>query len=154
MSVDAPRVSRSRCGRRVGKAAEGSQRRLGWTAWDSNTYAEEICWRSAAPQAMSAFGSLKCQSNGRNAGAFQNAARPFLARPLGSDFGRLGKRKRIINIDTEVSNRVFDLGVPKQNLDSSEIAGSLVDQGSFGAAERMCSVFLRTRPNRGNPFIY
>ncbi len=72
MSVAAPRVSRSRCGRRVGKAAEGSQGRLGWTAWDSNTYVEEICWRLAAPQAMSAFGksqvSVERPECGRKAG--------------------------------------------------------------------------------------
>ena len=82
-----------------------------------------------------------------------NTAPPSPARQIALDFRRLGKRKRIINIDTEVSNGVFDLGVSKQNLNSSKIAGSLVDQGSLGAAERMCSLFLGTQANRRNPFI-
>lgn len=55
--------------------------------------------------------------------------------------------------DTEVSNGVFDFGVSKQNLNSSEIAGSLVDQGGLGTAERMRSVFLGVQANRRNPFI-
>lgn len=40
------------------------------------------------------------------------------ARPRGSDFRCLSKRKCIIDLDTEVSNGVFDLGVSKQNLNS------------------------------------
>ncbi|MDQ0513413.1 hypothetical protein QOZ99_004335 [Angulomicrobium amanitiforme] len=49
-----------------------------------------------------------------------------------SDFRCLGKRKRIIDIDNKVSNGVFNFGVPKQNLNSSEIAGSFVYQGGLG----------------------
>ena len=65
----------------------------------------------------------------------------YVQRGRGSDFRCLGKRKRIIEINAEVSNGIFDLGVPKQDLNNSKIAGSLVDQGCLGTAERMCSVF-------------
>ncbi|MBB3773803.1 hypothetical protein FHS55_004448 [Angulomicrobium tetraedrale] len=82
-----------------------------------------------------------------------NAASPCSARPRGSDFSCLGKRKRIIDIDTKVSNGVFDFGVSKQNLNSSEIACCLVDEGGLRMAERMRSVFLGTQSNRRNPFI-
>lgn len=58
----------------------------------------------------------------------------YVARPQWSDFRRFGERQRIINIDTEISNGVFDLAVPKQDLDGPKIAGSLVDRCGFGAA--------------------
>ena len=88
-------------------------------------------------------GSCDSCPNDLDGGALPNAAPQCSARPHGSDFRCLGKRKRIIDIDTEVSNSVFDLGVSKQDLNSSKIAGSLVDQRGLGTAERMCSVFLR-----------
>ena len=96
---------------------------------------------------------LEQKAPGLDWGALLNAASQCSARPRRSDFRCLGKRKRIIDIHAEVSNGVFDLGVSKQYLNSSEIAGSLIDQGSLGAAERMRSVFLGAQSNRRNPFI-
>ena len=53
----------------------------------------------------------------------------------------------------KISNCVFDLGVSKQYLDSSEVTGRLVDRGSLGTTEQMRSVFVGAQSNRSNPFI-
>jgi hypothetical protein len=53
----------------------------------------------------------------------------------------------VINFDAEISDRAFDLGVAKQKLDSPEIAGALVNQGSLRASERMRSEKSCVQPN-------
>jgi hypothetical protein len=56
-----------------------------------------------------------------------------------SDIDLFRYRQSIVYFDPEISDRAFDLGVAKQKLDSSEIAGATVDQGSLRASERMRS---------------
>ncbi len=63
--------------------------------------------------------------NGGGGGALLNVASLYSARPRGSDFRCLGKRKRIIDVHAEVSNGVFDLGVSKQYLTCSRVCGNL-----------------------------
>ena len=41
----------------------------------------------------------------------------------------------IIDLDTEIPDRAFDLGMPEQKLDSPEVARPPVDQRSFCASE-------------------
>ena len=41
----------------------------------------------------------------------------------------------VINLDAEISDRAFDLGMPEQELDSPQIARSTIDQGSFCASQ-------------------
>ena len=43
------------------------------------------------------------------------------------DFDAFRQFQRILNIDAKVSDRIFSLGVTKQNLHSSQIAGRLVN---------------------------
>jgi hypothetical protein len=42
-------------------------------------------------------------------------------------------RQGIIDLDAEISDRAFDLGMPEQELDGPEITRAPIDQGSFGA---------------------
>jgi hypothetical protein len=44
-------------------------------------------------------------------------------------------RQGVIDFDAEISDRAFDLGMPKQKLDGSEIAGPPIDQGRFCASQ-------------------
>jgi hypothetical protein len=41
----------------------------------------------------------------------------------------------VIDLDAEILDRAFDLGMPKQELDSPEISRPSIDQGSFCAAQ-------------------
>ena len=82
-----------------------------------------------------------------------NTAPPSLAGQFISDFRRFGERQCVVDIDPEISNRVFNLGVPEQYLNSAKVACRLVDQGGFGAPKRMCSVVLRAQSNGRYPLI-
>lgn len=46
---------------------------------------------------------------------------------LTSDFSLLSEKKRIFNINPKISDSVFNLGVPKQDLNSAEIARGLIN---------------------------
>jgi hypothetical protein len=41
----------------------------------------------------------------------------------------------VIDLDAEIFDRAFDLGMTEQKLDSPEIARPAVDQGSFRASQ-------------------
>lgn len=82
----------------------------------------------------------------RNGGALPNAAPPFLERSRISDLMRFGERQCVIDIDAEISNCVFDLGVPQQDLNCPKVASGLVNEGSFCAPKGMRFVFFRAKP--------
>jgi hypothetical protein len=48
-----------------------------------------------------------------------------------SDINLFRYCERVIDLDAEIPDCAFDLGMPKQELDGSEIASAPVDQGSF-----------------------
>jgi hypothetical protein len=56
-----------------------------------------------------------------------------------SDIDLFRYRQSIVYFDPAISDRAFDLGVSKQKLVSSEIAGATIDQGNLRASERMRS---------------
>lgn len=56
-----------------------------------------------------------------------------------SDIDLLRYCQSIVYFDPKISHRAFDLCMAKQKLDSSEISGATVDQGSLRASERMRS---------------
>jgi hypothetical protein len=43
-----------------------------------------------------------------------------------SNVGLLSQEQRILHVDTKMSDRVLNLGVPKQDLDGADIASRLV----------------------------
>jgi hypothetical protein len=57
----------------------------------------------------------------------------------------------IVYLNAKISDRAFDLGVPKQKLDGPEIARTSVDQGSFCTSQRMRSEQPWVQPNAANP---
>ena len=64
-----------------------------------------------------------------------------------SDINMFCYCQSVNNFDAEISDRAFDLGVAKQELDSPEIAGAPVNQGSLRASERMRSEKSWVQPN-------
>jgi len=61
--------------------------------------------------------------------------------------------QRILYVDPEVTDRVLDLGVSKQNLDRAKIASRLVNHCSLRASKRMSSVVLTPQPNGRHPLV-
>src|ERR1700738_1491631 len=57
--------------------------------------------------------------------------------PNTSDFDLLSDGKRIIELDSEISDGTFHFLVAKQKLDRTQVAGATVDQGRLRAAERV-----------------
>lgn len=65
----------------------------------------------------------------------------------------LSERERILNVDTEVANRAFNLRVTQEDLDGTQIARLFINDGRLGAAQRMCAIIFRAQSNASNPFI-
>ena len=63
----------------------------------------------------------------------------------------LGDREGIVDLDTEVPNCAFDLGMAKQKLHCTQVASATVDQRRFGSAHGMCGEFAWVEANAGNP---
>ena len=58
----------------------------------------------------------------------------------------------IIDLDAEISDRAFDLGMPQQELDSPQVACPPIDQGSFCAAQGMRPKQPRVQSDASDPF--
>ncbi len=41
----------------------------------------------------------------------------------------------VVDFDAEISDRAFNLGMPKKQLDRSQVAGPLVDHRCFGSPQ-------------------
>lgn len=57
----------------------------------------------------------------------------------------------VIDLDAEIPDHAFDLGMPKQELDGPQIARPPVDQGGFCAAQRMCPEQSRVQSHAADP---
>jgi hypothetical protein len=64
-----------------------------------------------------------------------------------SDFNLFRYGESIIDIDVQISNCAFDLGMNEQELYRSQIARPPVDQGCFGPPQRMRAVHVWVKPN-------
>ena len=51
------------------------------------------------------------------------------------DLGSLGHFQGIFNLDTEIPDSALDFGVPKEQLDGSQVTGSPIDQSRLGPAQ-------------------
>jgi hypothetical protein len=56
--------------------------------------------------------------------------------------------KGIVDFDTEVPDRAFDLGVPRQELHRLQVTGTAVDQSSLGSSKR-----VRTEEAGSSPML-
>jgi hypothetical protein len=54
-----------------------------------------------------------------------------------SDINLFRYCQRVIDLDAEIPDRAFDLGMPEQELDHPQVARPPIDQGSFCAAQGM-----------------
>jgi hypothetical protein len=68
-----------------------------------------------------------------------------------SDFNFFSDGKRVIDLNSEVSHRTLDLGVPEQKLHRAQVARPAVDQGRLRASERVGAEDIRVKPDASNP---
>src|SRR5260221_5958263 len=59
--------------------------------------------------------------------------------------------KGIVDLDTEVPNRAFDLGMAQQKLHRPQVPCTTVDQGSLGSSKRVCTEEAGVQPDAGDP---
>src|SRR6202048_3363697 len=71
--------------------------------------------------------------------------------PNTSDFDLLSDGKRIIDLDSEISDGTFHFLVAKQKLDRTQVAGATVDQGRLRAAERVRGKDVRVQSDARDP---
>lgn len=69
------------------------------------------------------------------------------------EFRMLGEFQGILDIYTQISHCVLDLGVTEQYLDRTEISGGLVNHRSLCASKRVRAVIFATQPDSGDPLI-
>jgi len=91
---------------------------------------------------------MSLQAGGRGSG------RAFPLWPGISDINLFRYCEGVINFDAQISNGALDLGMPEQKLDSPEISGPPIDQGSFCASQGMCAKQPRIQPDAADPFRY
>jgi hypothetical protein len=82
--------------------------------------------RRCCPQTTDRLGLLVAQLGPKWIG------RSCLLCPGNSDINLFRYGKGIIDLDAEVPDGAFDLGVPEQELHGAQIAGTPVDQGCLG----------------------
>ena len=69
------------------------------------------------------------------------------------DFGLLRDFQRVINLDSKVSDGAFQLAMPKQKLNRSQILRPLVDQCRFGSPHRVRAVDRWIEADGSNPLL-
>src|SRR5207249_1086408 len=77
---------------------------------------------------------------------------PFTKSTRPSHINLFRDGKFIINLDAEVSDGTFDLGMAEQQLNRSQMPGAPVDQGGLGSSQRVGAEEIRIEPDAGNPF--
>jgi hypothetical protein len=71
--------------------------------------------------------------------------------PGDSDINLFGDRERVVNLDPEISDRAFDLGVAEQELDGSQIPRAAVDQRCLGPPQGVRAENPRVKPDACHP---
>src|SRR5271154_4713353 len=70
---------------------------------------------------------------------------------LSSQLDLLGNAERVVDLDPEVANRAFELRMPEQQLDRSQITRLLVDLGRLRSPHRMGAVGGAVEPGALDP---
>lgn len=65
--------------------------------------------------------------------------RPLTGQQL-SDFGLFGHLKRVIHLDTEVSNGALKLGMAQEQLNRAQVLSASIYQGCLRAAHRVGAI--------------
>jgi len=66
---------------------------------------------------------------------------------IGSEIRLFGKKKGVVYLDPEITNRAFQFGVSKQKLASAQIAGSLIEERDLCAPEAVGAVRSGIEPD-------
>ena len=74
--------------------------------------------------------------------------------PGTSDVDFLGDIKRVVDLDAEVSNRAFDLGVAEEQLNRPQVARAPVDQGRLRPPHGMRGVLARVEADAADPLAH
>ena len=68
-----------------------------------------------------------------------------------SNFRALGQLECVLDVNAEIPDGAFDLGMPKKNLDRTQIPGRLVNDRCFGAPKLVRAVILGLKADPGHP---
>src|ERR1700693_3693353 len=91
----------------------------------------------------------QCLFMARNCRSWLGRACPLC--PSNSDINLFCYGQGIIDLDAEVSDGAFDLGVSEQKLHGSQVAGALVDQRCLCSSEGVGAKEMWLQPDAGNP---
>ena len=72
---------------------------------------------------------------------------------IGSDFGVLGKGKRVFDVDAEIAHCVLDLAMTEKDLDGTKVAGRPVYDRCLRSAKRVRAILASHKTDAGHPFI-
>jgi hypothetical protein len=70
---------------------------------------------------------------------------------LSSQLNLLRDAERVIDLDAEITDRAFELRVPEEQLDGSQVAGLLVDLGRLRSPHRMRAIGGAVEPGALDP---
>jgi hypothetical protein len=73
------------------------------------------------------------------------------ALPGHSDLDLLGYGKRIVDLDTQIADGAFDLGMAEEQLEGTQISGAAIDKSCLGSPQRMRPKKAWVQSNVGNP---
>src|SRR3990167_10909956 len=62
--------------------------------------------------------------------------------------------QRVVQVDSKIANSAVHLGMPKQKLNSAQVACLLVNLGNLGAPHRMGAIRARFKTDRENPVAH
>ena len=73
--------------------------------------------------------------------------------PNASNFGILGKGKRVFHIDPEIAHRILDLAMSEKDLNGTQVAGCPVDYRCLRSPKRVCAILASHQTDPCHPFI-
>lgn len=71
-----------------------------------------------------------------------------------SDFGSFGQLEGIFDVNAEIADGAFNLGMPQKDLNGAQVAGRLLDDRRLGAPKRVRVVILGLEADPGYPLPY
>src|ERR1700730_6422712 len=92
----------------------------------------------------------KCRSMAQSGSLRLGRACPLC--PGISDINLFRYCQGVIDLNAEIPDRAFDLGMPEQELDGPEIASAPIDQRSLRTPQRMRPKQPRVQSNAADPF--
>src|ERR1700738_1599352 len=95
---------------------------------------------------------LHCMSLQLAQSAASNRAEQCPLCPNTSDFDLLSDGKRIIDLDSEISDGTLHCLVTQQKRARAQVAGATVDQGRLRAGERVRGKDVRVQSDARDPF--